>query len=288
LILASNPILKIEGRSGCRLEILNKNDIFFVRKFSKDKLYNARLMKQAQKQRIFFQSKRSSDFLTPEVLAINEAESWFEMPYLHGQTFSEFFERSSIVEIKALAKKLNDYFVDAFAAAEIQSIDAKIFEEKWESLNKALANREDIDRGLIEGALSKLRTPPGSTLPVGTCHGDFTFSNMVFCADGIYLVDFLDSFVESPLMDLVKLRQDTFFYWSLMIENKLPSDRKSKVVQIFNYLDTEVVEGLNANVFVEQWYEYLQIFNLLRILPYVDEASEVQFVEQGIRKLLNK
>ena len=46
-------------------------------------------------------------------------------------------------------------------------------------------------------------------IPVGTCHGDLTFSNILFNGNNYYLIDFLDSFIESPLLDIVKLRQDT-------------------------------------------------------------------------------
>ncbi len=109
---------------------------------------------------------------------------------------------------------------------------------------------------------------------------------MLFCADGIYLVDFLDSFVESPLIDLVKFRQDTFFYWSLLIENQLPESRSAKVIQIFNYLDGQVYSNFANNKFVKEWYNYLQVFNLLRILPYVYQKEEIEFVQKSIQRII--
>ncbi len=54
-------------------------------------------------------------------------------------------------------------------------------------------------------------------MPVGICHGDLTFSNMLFNGNNYYLIDFLDSFVESPLLDIVKLRQDSAYLWSQLM-----------------------------------------------------------------------
>ena len=42
-------------------------------------------------------------------------------------------------------------------------------------------------------------------IPMGKCHGDLTFSNILFNGNNYYLIDFLDSFIESPLLDLVKI-----------------------------------------------------------------------------------
>ena len=55
------------------------------------------------------------------------------------------------------------------------------------------------------------------SIPIGFCHGDLTFSNIMFALDDnqVGLIDFLDSFIETPLIDLVKLRQDTHFHWTI-------------------------------------------------------------------------
>ena len=43
-------------------------------------------------------------------------------------------------------------------------------------------------------------------IPVGFCHGDFTFSNMIISENGdLCLIDFLHTFCESPLQDYAKV-----------------------------------------------------------------------------------
>ena len=64
-------------------------------------------------------------------------------------------------------------------------------------------------------ALQVAKSHMDITVSVGFCHGDLTFSNLLVNAKSrrIALFDFLDSFVESPLQDLAKLRQDTAYFW---------------------------------------------------------------------------
>ena len=286
---SNSPLLKLEGRSGCKLEVISRDGVFFVKKISKEENYNTRLLLQAQKQQNYFQLESSFDFKVPRVLQRsddNEPLTWFEMPYLHGQKYSEFFERANILEIKKLATKFNQYFNDSFEKSEVAKIDQAIFLDKLQALKNLLLTRTVINQSLMQEVYHYLERVPGSEIPVRSCHGDFTFSNMLFCDDGIYLVDFLDSFVDSPLIDLVKFRQDTFFYWSLLIENQLPESRSAKIIQIFNYLDGQVLENLTHNKFVKEWYNYLQVFNLLRILPYVNQAEEIEFVQKSIQRII--
>jgi hypothetical protein len=282
-------LLKMEGRSGCKLEVLSTDGILSVRKISKESGYNTRLLLQAAKQQIFFKKPWSAEFKTPQVVGQSNAQeslTWFEMPYLHGQKYSEFFERASIQDVRNLALKFERHFMLGLANSKIEAVDPGIFLSKLEAVYGLLPGRPDVDQRLIKLVVDYLEKVPGGFIPINSCHGDFTFSNMIFCEDAIYLVDFLDSFVESPLLDLVKFRQDTFFYWSLLIENQLPDNRSAKVTQIFNYLDEQVYGKLVDNKFVKEWYTYLQVFNLLRILPYVSDKKEIDFVQKNIQRII--
>ena len=127
---------------------------------------------------------------------------------------------------------------------------------------------------------------PGTPLPIGICHGDFTFSNILFGDNKIYLLDFLDSFIESPLIDLVKISQDTCFKWSIMLEKEMPAHQKNKLIQTFNYLDHEIASFCNNQLGMSKWYNYLQVFNLLRIVPYLSNSEEIFFIEKSLRQIV--
>jgi hypothetical protein len=281
------PLLKMEGRSGCRLEVLSREGIPHVRKHSKDFTYDARLLLQAEKQIRFSRVNTQEYFFSPAVLGVAGVgeRAWFDMTYIHGQKFSEFFERSSIVDIQELASKFTSYFSRAFSDARLETCNEDTIMDKIASLRRVLMVKRGIDHALVDDSLTYLNSIPTSTIPMGSCHGDFTLSNMLFVKDRICLIDFLDSFIESPLMDLVKFRQDTRYYWSLFIEKDLPRERQGKIIQVLNYLDHEIVNALSGSDTVAQWYDYLQVFNLLRILPYVDDPSEIALLENAIHKI---
>jgi hypothetical protein len=283
-----SPLLKMEGRSGCKLEVQNRQGVFFVKKISRERSYNERLLKQAAKQNDFFRRNPSLVFKAPQVLSQSQSQeplTWFEMPYLHGQKYSEFFERNSVQEIRLLASRYIDYFQQSLNASSIENVDGEVIHEKIRTLRHQLEFRAGVDQDLLIRTIDYLNHIPSRTIPMRACHGDFTFSNMLFCEDGIYLVDFLDSFIESPLIDLVKFRQDSFFYWSLLIEN-FPESRVGKIIQIFNFLDSQVFGALKKNESVQTWYTYLQVFNLLRILPYVSHKEEIEFVQRSIQSII--
>ena len=55
---------------------------------------------------------------------------------------------------------------------------------------------------------------------IGPCHGDLTLSNIILNpAERLVLVDYLDTFFESPLQDVAKLNQDLLLGWSTRHEN---------------------------------------------------------------------
>jgi aminoglycoside phosphotransferase (APT) family kinase protein len=282
------PTLLLEGRSGCKLEVYSEKRKYIVRKYSKEPNYNQRLLLQAAKQQTF--KSLGSLFKVPLILDKSSDQApltWFDMEYVHGQKYSEYLERLSISEIKSLADSFYNYFLVGLNSSEKVNPDRSLFLNKIESVATALEGRVELSVALIQKSINYLKNIPEADLPIGNCHGDFTFSNMLFSEAGIYLVDFLDSFLESPLIDLVKFRQDTFFYWTLSIDRNFPSGRIGKIIQIFRYLDHEIFSRLFFLPEVKSWYVYLQVFNLLRILPYVGKPHEIEFVQSGISKLLN-
>ena len=120
-------------------------------------------------------------------------------------------------------------------------------------------------------------------LPIGKCHGDLTFSNILFSGNDYYLIDFLDSFVESPLLDIVKIRQDSAYLWSeLMYSGECDSTRLRIVA---DKIDTEIYNF--ASQF--DWFRYYKIFqlmNFLRILQYAHEPKVIDYLKNVINDLL--
>ncbi len=56
------------------------------------------------------------------------------------------------------------------------------------------------------------------------------------------MIDFLDSFIETPLMDIVKLRQDTKYNWSYLLVNDTENMSFENSRSNFYKIDCEIFD----------------------------------------------
>jgi hypothetical protein len=278
------PKIKIEGRSGCNLEIIQNSNQYLIRKSSSSLEYNSRIQKQCKKQNEFYINAKFENILTPKILfsGINNRTgfSYFEMQYISGEKYSDFFLHCQITEVTELIELLIFFIDTALDHSEFVFLPSDTLLNKIGSL-RSLIEIQGKASPSINKVFEFLETEiPNVIIPMGICHGDLTLSNIIFSNKNLYLIDFLDSFIESPLIDIVKLRQDTKFYWSLMIENDLPIYQKNKVIQILRFIDECLDDYFRKNEHYLNWYNYLEKLNLLRILPYLANRKEREFVNQ--------
>ncbi len=109
------------------------------------------------------------------------------------------------------------------------------------------------------------------SIPIGICHGDLTLSNILIDVNhmSLYLIDFLDSFIESPLLDIVKVRQDTKYYWTLFMCDF--NFDKNRIKLCLNNIDITINKYFQKYDFYTKGYKYFQILNLLRVIQYASE-----------------
>jgi hypothetical protein len=93
---------------------------------------------------------------------------------------------------------------------------------------------------------------------------------VLFTKDKLYLIDFLDNFLETPLQDMVKLRQDTRYLWSL---NMYPGSFDAGHMRIvLSYFDRKLSAAFGRHAFYRKFYGVFQVLNFVRILPYLKPA----------------
>ena len=123
------------------------------------------------------------------------------------------------------------------------------------------------------------------SIPIGICHGDLTFSNILFNGNNYYLIDFLDSFIETPLQDIAKIRQDTAYRWSQLMYTK-PYDAVRLRI-ICDKIDSEIDSYFSHKY---EWYRgnyrVVQLMNILRILPYAHEENVIIYLQNILKSLL--
>ena len=115
-------------------------------------------------------------------------------------------------------------------------------------------------------------------------HGDLTLSNILFKTDHLYLLDFLDCYVESPLQDIVKLRQDTCFGWSLELYQAEFNWAKTQIA--LRYLDRQIEAAFRRDGWQARHYELFQLVNLMRVLPYCTEARTERLIIRSLDQML--
>lgn len=282
--------LKLSGRSGCKIELLDTGNKTVVRKYASTTDYNARLLKQVNKQELFNTLYQRDHFCSPGISQIHPGSNadlaWFEMDYIHADKYSDYLERISVDDLRLLIQRILDYFTYFLSVATVEKPDSNIFLAKLKEVSKKIDGLKGIDTGLVKSVSAILSRPPREVIYAGFCHGDFTFSNILFSEKQVILIDFLDTFYESPIQDIVKLRQDTCFEWTLLIDEQLSQARIYKMKQIFEYVDGAVERLIQTDKILKNWYFYFQLFSLFRIVPYVHRPNELDFVQTSLQKLI--
>tara|TARA_Y100001937_G_C7043542_1_gene295764 strand:- start:33 stop:761 length:729 start_codon:yes stop_codon:yes gene_type:complete len=225
-------MIEMSGHSGC---LVNLIDDKVVRKRSKDVSYNERLLKQIEKQKSFTHNKLK----TPKIYDVSYINGlvYFDMEYVRGTSFSEFCLTENFGSIEPLMSIFFSRRKTGIVNFETQLID------KCKTL-------PDFPVDLLSMCSWDLSSE--------LCHGDLTFDNIIVSDDGVYVIDFLDSFIESPDIDESKFMQDTYCGWSYRDASYLP---------IHNlYLMNEMIESKRNYL--------LLLVHLYRILPYATRETQ--------------
>jgi hypothetical protein len=242
-----------------------------------------RFKKQIEKQSNF---RECFYFKTPKILNYSfEAEYLLcEMEYVQGLDCVSFFYLSDKPTIDNFCNNIIKFIENNIENSKNEFIDKDIFFKKINSIN--INNRLKND---IVCYLSNIKND-SFLIPIGHYHGDLTFTNMIFQTENIYLIDFLNCFVDTPLQDIVKIRQETNFFWSIL-EHKSKYNFEfnyNKICISYSYIDEKINQWFSKYLWYNKYYNLMQIFNLARILPYNKDPTIEQKIISSIYELINK
>lgn len=279
--------LDIQGHSGCDIVIVHEDNDLFILKSTHDANYVPRLVNQANKQiaahKIEYQNIR-----VPKIFEVCQTanDATIKMEYIYSRNFIEHFEQAGFEQIKYLIGAIK-YFIDLeINNSTLQTVPSNVLTDKMADVARKVEKNEHIKddsevQELVRCSVEVMNGVGDMVMPVGMCHGDLTFSNILFNGNNYYLIDFLDSFIESPLLDIVKIRQDTAYLWSTLMYNK-PFD-KVRLSIISERIDKAIDEYFTEKY---QWYrEYympLQLMNFLRILQYGHDDKVITYLKRVI------
>ena len=173
------------GLSGCSLELINDR---VLRKYSPTTDYNSRLLSQADKQ-VVFGNRIYKNIDAPKVYDIQK--NYFDMEYVAGKSFDEFFSIASVNDIEFVVSTLFDYFDTLISTARSFDATNKIL-TKIDSLKEKSSHKKYIE------FLRKYVEDNKIIVPHTFCHGDLTFANIIFHKNRLFFIDFLD-FISSEI-----------------------------------------------------------------------------------------
>ena len=221
--------------------------------------WNANINKQ-----LFWQS--------PYVNAVNiisKGDGYVSMPYINNADVFTAFCVLNTIQIHTIKDKLIGHIEDCIQHSVLKPFNVNA----WQS--KLIELKSKINDPCIDKLLSIDTSLP---LYEGKCHGDFSMSNLLFKHADIYAIDFLSTFYESPLQDIVKLRQDTAYHFI----NKQQDNYKLKPLLSFKIIDAALQHIIDNDPYLSHYYKYFMMLNFLRILPYAQNDKIIKYIEHVI------
>lgn len=281
---------KIPGHSGCTIEFLYEPYRMMpslIKKGTHDAGYAKRLIRQSEKQNNFLHQNTLPCFTVPKVISRyeDEREAFFIMEFCKSMDFIDYLSVCGIEGLEILCSRLISLIEQNLKGSVYEPLDRTTVTNKVTDVCEGIMRQPLLEHQRKRRLATFLEQEWNETqnwkLPVGTCHGDLTFSNLLFKSSGeqIVLIDFLDNFIESPLQDIVKIRQDTCFFWSMMLVTSRSCDT-IKIKTALKYIDKCIERHFEKYEFYRSGYRFFQILNFARIVPYVKSQRLMNYVEQ--------
>jgi len=181
---------------------------------------------------------------------------YFDMEYIHGVNLNIYFERERLHRCLEIID-----LVTSFQTTTKQvDITAQVVDK--------------IQNIRLDENTKEVLMTSNWVIDVGYGHGDLTFENIIVNKNKIYLIDFLDSFVNGPLIDQSKLLQDAFCYWSFKNQSSVPKRKLLPVRDRFNS---------------KQHYSML-LLHLVRAIPYanINKKQEIICMIKNVKSQINQ
>jgi hypothetical protein len=182
---------------------------------------------------------------------------------------------------QTLSASLSTLIYSQFNESTEEQIATLLFRDKLISVSGA--THDPLLKRLVDACFDVIDSLPDEMpFPIGSCHGDLTLSNVILdSASGIILIDFLDTFLETPLQDVVKLKQDFVYGWSF---RKSPPPLSVKAEILCRKFIPEAIVQLEQ-IYPKQVH-LLMLMTLARIAPYVKDEVTKQWLVRSLTDCL--
>jgi hypothetical protein len=256
------------------LEIVQRNHLSYVLKTFNTDLERA--SRNVEKQRLFRTLYTGSARVSAAAVLefdIFPDHAELLMPYIEGMTGHMFSVHATRNIAQTLSASLSTLIYSELNESLDKQIETILFQEKLASV--LAATQDPVLKQLVGACIHVVDALPAEmTFPIGSCHGDLTLSNVILDqVSGVTLIDFLDTFLETPLQDVAKLKQDFVYGWSF--RNSPPPLSVKAEIFCSKYCPQAIVQ-------LERMYpkqvHLLMLMTLARIAPYVKDKVTQQWL----------
>jgi hypothetical protein len=281
------------GISGCRLELTSRGSQRVIRKTPSRKMDMRPFgdkMKQAGEQLL------GTAINVPGVYLCNCDAIEYE--YVQAHNYIAAMQRMPLPLLCEQLRRLPalvDVFMKRATMSRMNSSIHKQICNKLGSVEVSIGKRGQrcaiVDSSIASAFTILLESwKRREPVPIGFCHGDLTLSNALFMSHAITLIDWSPTFIDTPLLDWIKLRQDTLHYWTSFISPMAHSTITNTL--LCEQVNTQLRKGMSTAPGPQpDWtqlcvFRALEILNYLRILPYTDNPRIIIYVHTILEELL--
>jgi hypothetical protein len=214
------------------------------------------------------------------------------MEYVSGKPLGQVLGNASITEVESIAKIIAAYLQNLIASSvrSIDPIDNNLaFKSKMQSMREALSSSryELVQKALTILDLESIRVPQ----LIGPNHGDFSFENVLINQNSgeAWLVDFLDSPIETPLIDISRVLIDMEHGWWGSGLYPSASEKLSSIYMADVLRSTCYNNGIDPLEI-----SFFKLFTAVRLVPYTKNplrmsilidliSQELRYISRGLR-----
>ena len=223
---------------------------------------STRLHAQYLKQSTFLSSEHIQ---IPKIIAPWNGEA-FSMEYVPSMPLGKYFQTASVSELANCCDKIVDFIKDQIAKSKISNDPLSHDSDFLEKIRNMQSSLTESSHKIVHRAAGILELW-SSSFPqlIGPNHGDFSFENILINprSNEVWLVDFLDSPIETPLLDIGRILIDSEHgWWGSGIYPSASEKIAGNSLGIRIRTECELI-GITSSQL-----SFFKMFTALRIIPY--------------------
>ena len=268
------------GQSGSNVRIISVGTVnkeFLVKKTSNESRFIHQYKKHLEAQ----QKLRMFPIKVPEIKE-NFFNNSYSMQYVLSENLGEYMlKHNTLLVQEIIINYLNNSIGENNLTSSSKNELINYFENKVR-LNTKLGHIKNfnIDRLLCRFSDSI----KSSKVTEGWNHGDFSFENILVPRDGenVYVIDFLDSPVNTPLIDLGRIYLDLSLGW--WNSNKKINESNSQILNFKLKIENLAVKkDIDLDVI-----QLFALFACVRILPYTKNPIRLGFLKSYFHEMMKE